>query len=462
MGARERLVAATAALLGISTYEPNALDVVGPSEAAIEAARRAMGGSLASIPLTRTRWYMSELEAAEHMANQGDLSWAAQLMSAARKDGVVSGVLSTRTSGLVRLPKVFRGNASMVAALEQGHGQVRSEFDEMCPPTDLAVFAADGELIGAAIGELVPVQGRSFPVFVRHDPQFLRYRWNESRWYYLSVAGPIPITPGDGRWVLHTPGGRISPWQHGLWRAVGRAYIRKEYAATYKDSWEAKLAHPARVAYAPSGSVEAQKDTFFRQVMAWGMNTVFGLTPGYEIKLLESNGRGYDSFVKTIEAQNEEIKIAIAGQSVTVDGGAGFQNSDIHRAIRGDLIKATADALAYTINTQILPAWVVAQYGEEALDECPVMSWDVTPPKDREAGARALSTIAQAITQLDEALSKHGRRVDIEAIASQFGIPIKGDTNGDGVPDDQQTTPEQTDDKSESRPQGPSLVREAA
>src|ERR1700754_1191702 len=186
MGARERLLAASAALLGISTYEPVPGDAIGPSDAAVESARRMFGGSLVPIPVTRTRWYMSELEAAEHMANQGDLSWAAQLMSAARKDGTVAGVLSTRTSGLVRLPKVFRGNAGMVAALEQGHGKVRSEFDEMCPPTDLAVFAADGELLGVAIGELVPVQGRAFPVFVRLDPQFLRFRWNENRWYYLS------------------------------------------------------------------------------------------------------------------------------------------------------------------------------------------------------------------------------------------------------------------------------------
>jgi phage gp29-like protein len=446
--------------MGISTYEPPLGDVVGPSEAAIEAARRMMGGGLSSIPATRTRWYMSELEAAEYQANQGDLSTAAMLMSAARKDGVISGVLSTRTSGLVRLPKRFRGPASMVAQLELGHGQVRSVFDEMLPPQDLAVLAADGELLGVGVGELVPVQGRTYPVFVRLDPQFLRYRWNESRWYFQSNAGPIPITPGDGRWVLHTPGGRLSPWMHGLWRAVGRAYIRKEYAATYKDSWEAKLAHPARVAYAPNGSVEAQKDTFFKQVMAWGLNTVFGLSPGYEIKLLESNGRGYDSFVKTIAAQNEEIQICIAGQTVTTDGGAGFQNSDIHRAIRADLIKATADSLAYTVNTQVLPAWVAGEYGEDALDHCPVVEWDVTPPKDRTAEATALNIGAQAIVALTEALRAQGRELDIDAMCLKFGIPVRGDINGDGRPDLDADKPDEGDQPEQRA--AVSLVREAA
>ena len=456
MGARERLLRASAALLGISTYETPGREVVGPSEEQIERIRRTLGGNLQPIPVARPRWYLADLETAVFMANQGDLSWAAELMSTARSDGVLAGVLSTRTGGLVRLPKRFRGDAEMVEALELGHDAPRSVFDEMFPPSDLATLAADGELLGVGVGELVPVQGRDYPVFCRLDPQFLQYRWSESRWYFRSNAGPIPITPGDGRWILHTPGGRTAPWQHGLWRAVGRAYIRKDHAALYKDEWEAKLANPARVAYAPSGSVEAQKDTFFRQVMAWGVNTVFGLTPGYEIKLLESNGRGYESFVKTIAAQNEEIIICVAGQTVTTDGGAGFQNSDIHRSIRSDLIKSTADNLAFTINTQGLPAFVEARWGMEALHRCPVVEWDVTPPKDRSAEAQALVTVAQAIEQLTDALAKHGRELDVDALAQKFAIPVRGDRDANGVPDSEQKDPAAAGEKT------PTLVREAA
>ena len=451
MGARERLLRASAALLGISTYEPPGDEAIGPTEEQVERLRRILGGNLQPIPIARPRWYLADLETAVFMANQGDLSWAAELMATARADGVLAGVLSTRTGGLVRLPKRFRGDAEIVASLELGHDAPRAVFDEMFPPSDLASLAADGELLGVGVGELVPVRGRDYPVFCRLDPQFLRYRWNESRWYFNSNAGPIPITPGDGRWILHTPGGRTAPWQHGLWRAVGRAYIRKDHAALYKDEWEAKLANPARVAYAPSGSVEAQKDSFFRQVMAWGVNTVFGLTPGYEIKLLESNGRGYDSFCRTIDAQNSEMIICVAGQTVTTDGGAGFQNSDIHRSIRADLIKATADALAFTLNTQGIPAFVEARWGVDALNRCPVVEWDVTPPKDRSAEAQALVTVAQAIAQLTDALELHGRELDVDQLAQQFAIPLRGDIDANGVPD-----------VKESGEPGLTLVREAA
>lgn len=426
------------ALLGISAYQPPvnaaAPDLDSPQ---VEELRRAMGGQLQPLAVTPTRWYLSDLEAAVRAADGGDMGPAASLWRAARSDGTLAGVLSTRTGGLVRLPKRFRGNPEIIQALELGHAQARSVFDEMFPPTELALLAADGEGVGVGVGELVPVEGRDYPVLVRLDPAFLRYRWSENRWYFRSIAGEIPITPGDGRWILHTPGGRLAPWQHGLWRAVGRAYIRKEHANLHKDNWEAKLANPARVAVMPQGASEGQKEEWFRRVMAWGVNTVFGMTPGYDVKLLESNGRGFDSFVKTIADCNQEMIIAVAGQTVTTDGGAGFQNSDIHKSIRADLIKATAEALAYTINTQGIPPYVLERWGEEALADSPVVEWDVTPPRDRTSEARSLLTTAQAIVQLRDALALHDRDLDIDAVCARFGVPVQGDANGDGKPDEQ-------------------------
>lgn len=243
----------------------------------------------------------------------------------------------------------------------------------------------------------------------------------------------IPITPGDGRWVLHMPGGRQAPWQHGLWRAVGRAFIRKEHANLHKDNWEAKLAHAARVAFAPQGASEPQKQAWFQKVMAWGMNTVFGLTPGYDVKLLESNGRGYQSFKETVADQNNEMIIAVAGQTVTTEGGAGFQNSDVHKSIRADLIKETAEGLAYTVNTQALPGWIVDNFGEDALEDGAVVEWDVTPPKDRNSEASAMSTFGQALKALTESLAPYGMKPDVKALAIQFGVPIdKSEDESDG------------------------------
>lgn len=421
MGIRDRV----AALLGVSAFRAPALEsVIAPDDEVVRRIRESFGGQLNLVPRSQTRWYLRDLEAAEHAADTGNISQAARLMRSARKDGVYAGVLSTRTGGLVRLPKRFRGSEELTRPLQRGNEETRGIFDEMVPATELALLAADGIELGVGVGELVPVIGREYPVFVRLDPEFLWYRWSENQWYYRSIAGNLPVIPGDGRWILHMPGGRVAPWQHGLWRAIGRAYIRKEHALHHADNWEAKLANSARVAVMPQGASEEQKDSWFASVMSWGVNTVFAMTPGYDVKLLESNGRGYEAFKQTIEDQNNEFIIAVAGQTVTTDGGTGFSNADVHKSIRADLIKETADGLAHTVNTQILPQWVIDNFGEDALEPGVVVEWDVTPPKDRTAEAAALNVTAQAMEQLTKSLATHGLKLDAKALAIAFGIPF--------------------------------------
>ena len=437
MGALSRAAqAALDAIRGVSTYDIRSFAEPSLTDSSVESIRRLLGGQIQPLPQTRTRWYLSDLESAEHAADTGDLTRAAQLMRSARKDGVISGVLSTRTGGLMRLPKRFRGQPEIVAALEEGHVSVRSVFDEMFPPSELALLEADGLLLGVGVAELVPVVGRDYPRMVRLEPEFLKYRWSNGTWYYRSIAGLLPITPGDGRWILHLRGGHVAPWSTGLWRAVGRAYIRKEHASLHQDNWEGKLANPARVAVAPQGAAEEQKQRWFQAVMAWGVNTVFGLLPGYDVKLLESNGRGYESFLKTIARCDREAIIAIAGQVVTTDGGAGFQNSDIHKSVRADLIQESADAIAYTINTQGIPPYVIQRWGEEALEQSAQVGWDVSPPKDLASEAQSLTSVGSAIKVVDEALDRHPEvDLDVIPILQRFGLPVKGDIDGDGVPD---------------------------
>lgn len=420
------LIDHVAALLGVSTYERPAQRrsfAYEPDEAMVAKIREEYGGQLSPMPFSKTRWYLRDIESAERSADQGDLGPAARLMRAARKDGVYHGLLGTRTTGLVQLRKVFRGTPEIVAALKQTDEKTRCVFDEMCPSTELALLEADGFELGVGVAELVPVLGREYPVLVRLDPEFLQYRWNENRWYFKSVAGMLPITPGDGRWVLHTPGGRVAPWQHGAWRAIGRAIVRKEHAMFHSDNWEAKLANPARVATAPLGSSQKEKDSWFTSVMSWGVNTVFGMLPGYDVKLVESNGRGWESFQKTEAKCDNELIMIVCGQTVTTDGGAGFSNSDIHKSIRADLIKGASDGLAYTVNTQILPGWIAESYGEDALTPGAVVAWDVTPPKDRAQEAQSMVASAQAITSLTKALAAHGLALDVRALVATMGIP---------------------------------------
>lgn len=430
---------AIGALLGISAYQkaPPSAGLSLDSDS-VERLREQLGGQLSGLPQTQTRWYLRDLEAAIHSADAGDISHAARLYRSFRRDGVLSGLLATRTGGLVRLPKRFRGLAEIKNALEKtDDSNTRSVFDDMFPSSELALLAADGIALGVGVAELVPVEGRAFPVLIRVDPEFLRYRWSENRWYYVSIVGLIPITPGDGRWMLHIPGGRMAPWQHGLWSALGASWINKSHAIMHRANYSAKLANPARAAIAPPAASESMRQGFLDRLIAWGVNTTFELPLGWDVKLIESNGRGYDVFQAEIATCDNEIIVALAGQTVTTDGGSGFANADIHKSIRADLIKETADALAYTINTQGIPQWVAARWGLEGLQTGgAIVEWIVDPPKDVKNEADSLKSFGEALTSITAALQPYGRNVDVGALCNKFGIPIAQDSDGDGNPDE--------------------------
>ena len=414
-------------MLGFSTYEPKNKGY-GPQidDPRIEEARRTLGGAVQQQPTTRLRWYLEDLEMAQAQADSGFLAMACQLYRSMQRDGQLAGLLSRRTSGVLALPRRFYGSMPNVIEDLQSLNGSRSVFDEMCPPSELKAFVADGDTIGLAVGELVPVDGRDYPVLVRLDPEFLQYIWVESRWYYISRLGRFPITPGDGRWVLHIPGGRIAPWRWGLWPALGRAFIQKEHAISTRAGFIASIANPARVIEAPLGASEKERRAFFSHVLNWGPNTVLEVPAGWSAKVLEVVGRAWEVFQKQIDMCDHEYMVALEGQIVTTTGGAGFQNSEVPERATQKLIQTSADALAYTLNTQVIPQFVVNRYGFDAIDAGTSVAWNAKESFEQESDSRTLTAVAAAIKALTEALAPYKEQLDILELTTRFGIPLAG------------------------------------
>jgi hypothetical protein len=424
-------------LLGISTFSPPTQPGPELGDEAVRVGREALGGRLEPIPQIRLRWYPPDIERAQREASNGDLTMVGQLNESMKIDGVFRGLSDARTA-VVTFPKRFYGSREVVDVLQSRVNSDRDVYQEMIPATEARLMVADELVCGVSIGEMVPVKGRDFPVLIRRYPQNLFYLWSKNQWYYRSIIGLIPITPGvptrleNGNWwVLHIGGGRLSPWNSGLWNTCGRSYINKTQTMFARQSYEMKHAHPARVAQAPLGATQVERDSLLQGIIRWAMNAAFVLPVGYEVKLIESNGRGIEIYEQSIKTYNEEMATALCGSAVMLQGTAGFSNMDVFRVVQTDLIKTTGSAWDHTVNTQILPAFIAGRWGTDALQNATTVETDVTPPKDRKIEADTLTSLANALKGMVEAIAAaqisagvtNPIAVDAGELLARFGVP---------------------------------------
>lgn len=434
-GALGSIASLVARLRGISTFTPPPMPGLALSDETLREARRAMGGNLEPIPSSRLRWYPPDIERAQASARDGDLTTIGQLSESMNLDGVIRGLTDARTS-VVNFPRRLFGSAEVVEVLQARLSSDRSVYDEMIPATEARLMVGDGIKCGVAVGEMVPVQGRSFPVLVRRYPQNLLYLWSRDQWYYRSIAGNIPIRPGepdaDGNlWVLHLPGGRLAPWNSGLWNTLGRSYINKTQSVFARQAYEMRHSQPARVATGALGATEEERKGMIQWLIRWAMNAAVVLPMGWDLKLVESNGQGIKVYNEAIATADKEIATALCGSATMLEGTVGFGNIDVFKVVTDDLIKSTADAWMHTVNTQILPPFIGLRWGVDALDNATTVEIDVKKPSDKTAEATSMVTLANALKGLVEAIASAQNAagettpitVDVKELLAGFGVP---------------------------------------
>jgi hypothetical protein len=435
MGVIQDLTALVAALRGISTFAPTTQYGPELSDEGVQAARRAYGGNLEPIPQVRLRWYPPDVERAQRAANNGDMMIVGQLSEAMNLDGVIRGLTDARTS-VVNFPVRFFGSAEVLNVLQSRLSSDRSVYQEMIPATEKRLMVGDGIKCGMGIGEMVPVRGRSFPVLVRRYPQNLYYRQDRDQWYYRSIAGTLPINPGvpdanGNMWIFHLPGGRISPWNSGLWNTLGGSFINKRQTQFARQAYEMRHSQPGRFMTAAMGATQEEREGAFAFLIRWAMNAASVLPPGWDVKLVESNGQGIKVYNESIAFENMQIVTALCGSATMLEGTVGFGNIDPFAVITKDLITSTADAWAHTENTQILPAFIGQRWGVDALTNATTVEIDTEKPSDKVAAATTMVTLANAIKGMVEAIAlaqkaagdKEPVTVNVKELLASFGVP---------------------------------------
>ncbi len=346
------------------------------------------------------------------------------------RDDRVNGVLSTRVNALLGRPVQIAPANDSPRAKEIAEA-LEGVWEKMFPLDQLAALQRWAIHIGAAPAELLwdtDAAGAWVPTIKVWHPRYLYWRWDTYSFLIVTADGQLQLEPGDGKWVLLTPGGRHQRgWMSGTVRSLAIPWLIRTWA--YRDWARYSEVHgqPTRKAIAPAEALKEDKDRFYREIRDIGSEpTVLLLRneagEGFDYELEEAAAQTWDGFEALIGKTETSIAIAVLGQNLTTEGGPHVGTADVQDEVRRDYLRADATSLAGALREQVIRPWCEFNYGDPEL--APIPSWDVEPPKDHQAAALALETAGAALTTLNAALASSGKRVDIDAFAEQFDVPV--------------------------------------
>jgi hypothetical protein len=385
----------------------------------------------AQQPFSREEWDFGDDYQAFILAEQGQLQMAVQLIEACESDGVIAGLLTTRSAGLLTLPLTIDGEEELVEELV-GEGDAASKrtgtFWKMFPSATLARIIRFGIQLGAGVGYFVQGPDDECPVLHCVEHQFLFTRRDSSghrRLYYRTATeGEKEVTPGDGMWFVFAPRGLDRFWLYGTWRSVGKNWIGKSMAEGQRWTWGQKLARGIQFFTAPNSSTKEERDDLVSFMASSITPPILALLEGWKLENIDVQGTGFPVWKDGVESANAEIKYALTGQEATSGGKSlGLGNGAIFADIAQTFIDENAGSLAESIHFHGLTP-IAEKRGLVA----PWATWDTTPPADQKLLAEAAKVAGEGLTALAAGLTAiepdptKRPKIDITAYLKDQGI----------------------------------------
>ncbi|WP_243092846.1 phage portal protein family protein [Thermus hydrothermalis] len=359
----------------------------------------------------RAEWTPAEVRTVWAIAQQGDMRPVAELARALLGDDRVAGVMTTRVRALLGLPfsvEPAPGGKRQAALLEERWWDVFPEHIVH----DLVVW---GLLTGVGLAAISwkEEDGLVWPQLDVWHPGALR--WREGAWWVRDAQGQEhPLQ--EGLWLLYTPYGPKRPWERGLWRALALPWLVKLDAIRYWARDNEVGALRVATAEGPAGATGQE----LAQLLAdLGGDTGLVLPEGWRLEMVAPPDGVWRSKEAAIAWADRAIAVAVLGQNLTTEVQRGsYAAALVHAQVRQDLLEADAEGLATALR-QILLRWAEYNFGRPELAPWP--RWDPTLPQDRQAEAETLARLANAVATFAQA----GVPLDLEALAEQYGIPLR-------------------------------------
>ena len=364
-------------------------------------------------------WTPDLIRLAETSADAGNLRWAADLCDALLSDDRVQGALA-KLAGLFGLPLAFEDGVGRLRRRARRALEVEEDWWSAFADESLVELLFWGVLLGVGLGYITWTEqrGRTVPRLSVWHPRALRWDPYAAGWKVrLADGSEIPITPGDGEWVIFTPRAEGEPWKHGAWRSIARWWRAKRYALT-DWSKHSEQASGLKVATTEDGT-DADRAKLANDLMGAGADAAVVLPPRWKLDQLAVPSSTVDVFDRLIDAADDATTIALLGQNLTTEvKGGSFAAAGVHQAVAETILRALASSLATTLHDQVLVPWATFNFGSAEVAPWPV--WDVDPPADRTQDAQVFETRARAAV----AIAGQGAPVDWRKFAEAHDVPL--------------------------------------
>jgi phage gp29-like protein len=376
-------------------------------------------------------WQVQEVRAAIVDLTAGVFDRPSQLQDAIAADSRVQSAMRSRSGGLLgrpirfKVPDRFRKDERAKKCLRAWE----RHWPMMGAEPALLELLETGNSLGFSYAQILWDTGAKvwLPYLQSFNTRYGYYHWNDRHHIAMTLDGQVPVTPGDGHWVLHAPYGQYRGWMRGALRALAQWWLARIYALRDWARYCERHGFPIMLADTPFGADPTDIAAYTSALSGIGQESVLQLPGGpdvtkygkYDLRYLEPADANWQAFKALIEQCNDEITLALLGQNLTSQVKEGsFAAARVHADVRQAILEADARALAKTLYTQVARPFAALNFGDA--DLAPVVAWDVRPAEDFKVKADTFHAFAGAISSLRTA----GFALDNpEKFAIRFGLP---------------------------------------
>lgn len=357
----------------------------------------------------------------------GNFAASAELCDAVLGDSKVQSVLGSRLSAMLGASCTHRrsrdGDTAMSKVVLDAW---RDGYVKLAPNSVVSDIKRYAAMLGFAICEIQWDTTRAIwrPRLKVWHPRYVYFDLQARVFVIQTMDGPEVITPGDGRWFLHTPHGPYRGWMQGAIRAVAPSWVERDDALESWSSYNRIHGMPTAVLDVPSTASAGEVDALASAVASKDGASLLIATQGqdgqgYKLSYAEPTTISWEGFKARIERCDTDIESAILWQPASAEGGYAPGERQ-HAGARQALLEFDERTFVEDLREQVARPFAEFNFGDA--DLAPHTHYEIEPEEDLQKKLSSLESFTRALSAMNGA----GFEFDARSMARGYGVYVPG------------------------------------